>query len=142
MLGKLSGRHAVGERVKKLGFNLKEKELDAAFARFKALADKKKYIFDEDIEAILEEGFAHIPEAWKLDYLKINIETGRIPNAALRLSYKGSAHEAASEGDGPIDACYKAIDLITGLHPTLKDYQLRAVTSGKDAQGEVTARIW
>jgi 2-isopropylmalate synthase len=141
MLGKLSGRHAFSERVKRLGFTLKSGELDAAFVRFKELADKKKYIFDEDIEAILEEEFVHIPETWKLEHLKIDTETGRPPHAEIRLGFKGKMQQAVSEGDGPVDACYKAIEKIVKSKGRLVHYGIQSVTSGKDAQGEVIVKL-
>jgi 2-isopropylmalate synthase len=141
LLGKLSGRHAFRERVNKLGFTLSEEEINAAFARFKALADKKKYVFDEDIEAILEEGFVHIPQAWKLEYLRINTETGKAPSAEVKLRFQGKIHQASSTGDGPIDACYKAIEKIVKSKAKLVHYGIQSVTGGKDAQGGVVVKL-
>ncbi len=141
MLGKLSGRHAFSERVKKLGFSLKEAELDQAFARFKGLADKKKYIFDEDIEAILEDEIVQIPETWKLEHLKAQSETGRAPQAEVSLNFKGKIHTAASVGDGPVDACYKAIEHIVKSKAQVVHYGIQSVTGGKDAQGEVIVKL-
>jgi len=141
ILGKLSGRHAFSERVSKLGFRLSEKEIDQSFARFKAIADKKKYVFDEDIEAILEDEIARIPEIWRLEYLKATSESGALPKATLKLSYKGKSQEATSEGDGPVDACYKAIEKIAKSGATLVHYGIQSVTSGKDALGEVVVKL-
>ncbi|HXV27934.1 MAG TPA: 2-isopropylmalate synthase [bacterium] len=141
MLGKLSGRHAFGERVKKLGFTLKASELDQAFARFKELADKKKYIFDEDIEAILEDEIVRIPETWKLEHLKLQSETGRPPQAEVRIHVKGRTQTASSEGDGPVDACYKAVEKIVKSKARLVHYGIQSVTGGKDAQGEVIVKL-
>ncbi len=141
MLGKLSGRHAFRERVKKIGFKLSDRELDRAFERFKDLADKKKYVFDEDIEAILEEGFVNIPEAWKLEYLKIHSETGSAPTAQIKLRFQGKVHTADSDGDGPVDACYKAIEKIVKSKARVVHYGIQSVTGGKDAQGEVIVKL-
>ena len=141
MLGKLSGKHALAVRVKKLGFQLSLKELDQAFAQFKALADKKKYIFDEDLEAILQNEIAKIPETWKLVSMKVVSETGVKPRAGIKLSYKGKIREAVSNGDGPVDACYKAIEKIVGSHAQVAHYGLQSVTSGKDALGEVIVKL-
>lgn len=141
LLGKLSGRHAFREKVESLGFALKEDELDTAFAKFKQLADKKKYVFDEDIEAILEEGFGHIPEAWKLEYLKIQTETGKQPFAEVRLRFNGKTHEASSHGDGPIEASYKAIEKIVKSNAIVTHYGIESVTEGKDAQGGVVVKL-
>ncbi len=141
MLGKLSGKHAFEIRVKKLGFRLAPKELGQAFVQFKALADKKKYIFDEDLEAILQSEIAKIPETWKLVSMKVVSETGTKPNAQIKLSYEGRVKEAISTGDGPVDACYKAIEKIVNSKAKLIHYGLQSVTSGKDALGEVLVKL-
>ncbi len=141
ILGKHSGRHAFRERLKKLGFSLTERELEKAFARFKELADQKKYVFDEDIQAIIEDEIAKVPVTWELTYLSTKSETEKKPQAVIRLKKGPKIHEASSSGDGPVDACYKAIEKITGLKAKLSNYSLRAVTSGKDALGEVSVKV-
>lgn len=141
ILGKLSGRHAFSERVKKLGYRLGEKELDRAFDRFKKLADQKKYVFDEDIEALIQDEITEIPETWKLEYLKSTLESGRPPEATIRLKRSNQILEATSQGDGPVDACYKAIEKITKLKAIVSHYAIQSVTSGKDAMGEVTVKL-
>lgn len=141
ILGKLSGRHAFNERVKKLGFSLNDADLNKAFDRFKKIADKKKYVFDEDIEAIIEDEVSQVPETWKLDHLKVQSETGTAPHATLRLNFRGSIQEARSDGDGPVDACYKAIEKIVKSGATLEHYGIQSVTGGKDAIGEVIVKL-
>ena len=141
ILGKLSGRHAFNERVKKLGYHLGEVELDRAFDRFKKLADQKKYVFDEDIEALIQDEITEVPETWKLEYLKTTLETGKPPEALIRLQRGKQLLEAASEGDGPVDACYKAIEKLTKLKATVSHYAIQSVTGGKDAMGEVNVKI-
>lgn len=141
MLGKLSGRHAFNERVKKLGFKLKSEDLMRAFDRFKALADKKKYVFDEDIESLLEDVGLDIPETWQLDYLRVVSESSRKPSAEIRLIHRNKVHSASSEGDGPVDACYKAIEKIAKSNATLAHYSIQSVTGGKDALGEVAVKL-
>jgi 2-isopropylmalate synthase len=141
ILGKLSGRHAFKERIEKLGFKLSEGETDKAFSRFKELADKKKYVFDEDIEALLEDEIGKIHETWKLDYLKSDSETGKKPEARVRLKFKGVVKESAAEGDGPIDACYKAIENIVKSGARVTHYGIQSVTGGMDAQGEVVVKL-
>ena len=141
MLGKLSGKHAFEVRVKKLGFQLGVRELDEAFVRFKTLADKKKYIFDEDLEAILQDEIAKIPETWKLASMRVVSETGKQPSAEIKLSYEGQVQEAISTGDGPVDACYKAIEKIVHSEARLIHYGLQSVTGGKDALGEVLVKL-
>ncbi len=141
VLGKHSGRHAFSERLKKLGFQLSKQQVERAFEEFKELADKKKEVFDGDLAAIIEGEIAKVPEAYTLAYVHTAGGTGTVPTATIRLKRKGKLLEDASSGDGPVDACYKTIDRITGVKGKLLDYSLRAITGGKDAQGEVTLRV-
>jgi len=141
VLGKHSGRHAFSQRLKELGYNLSREEADKAFAAFKALADKKKEIYDEDIQALLEEQLVTVPSVYELEYIHISTGTGTIPTATVRLKKDDAIFQDASCGDGPVDAAYKTIDRITRMKCRLLDYSLRAVTSGKDAMGEVTVRV-
>ncbi|MFH1790517.1 MAG: 2-isopropylmalate synthase [Candidatus Omnitrophota bacterium] len=141
VLGKHSGRHAFGVRLKKLGYDLSEKDLEKAFARFKQLADKKKEIFDEDLATIVEDEIgASVPETYTLVSFSALSGNEVVPNASVKLRKKGKILRGVSSGDGPVDACYKAVDKITGARGKLADYQLRAVTRGKDALGEVSIR--
>lgn len=141
ILGKLSGRHAFLERVKKLGFHLNEQQLEQAFQHFKELADKKKYVFDEDIEAILQNELEVIPETWKLEYFRVQVETGCPAQAEVRLRHQGEIKQAVSSGDGPVDACYKAIEKIAKSGARLSHYSIQSVTEGKDALGEVIVKL-
>ncbi len=141
VLGKHSGRHAFLVRLKKLGVTLKETELTKAFKRFKDLADKKKEIFDEDLLAIVEEEITVLPETWRLENLQITSGNKIVPRAVISLKAKNKVIQRSSSGDGPVDACYKTIDKITGIKGRLLDYSLRAVTGGKDALGEVTVKM-
>ncbi|MFH1858372.1 MAG: 2-isopropylmalate synthase [Candidatus Omnitrophota bacterium] len=140
VLGKHSGRHAFSERLKKLGFQLSQTQLEHAFEEFKKLADKKKEVFDGDLTAIIEGEITRVPETYELMYVHTSSGTGTVPTATLRLKSRGKILQDASSGDGPVDACYKTIDRITGVKGKLLDYSLRAVTGGKDAQGEVVLR--
>ncbi len=141
VLGKHSGRHAFGERLKKLGYSLSKEQLDEAFERFKAIADKKKEVFDDDLATIVDEEISKIPEKYHLEHFRITSGDDIKPTAVIKVRYSEKAVEAASSGDGPVDACYKAIDKITGMTGKLLDYQIRSVTSGKDALGEVSIKI-
>lgn len=141
ILGKLSGRHAFSDRVQKLGYQVTPQELDRSFERFKKLADQKKYVFDEDLETLIQDEITQIPETWKLEHLKISLETGKPPEATLRLRSQGKVDEATSQGDGPVDACYKAIEKMTQVKAKLTHYAIRSVTSGKDALGEVSVKL-
>jgi len=141
VLGKHSGRHAIKDRLAELGFHLSEDEIDKAFVRFKALADKKKEVTDEDLAAIVDEEIKRIPETYNLEYHHISSGTSVIPTATVRLARGEEKMEEAACGDGPVDAIYKAMDKITGITGTLLLYNIHAVTGGKDALGEVTVKI-
>ncbi len=141
VLGKLSGRHAFAKHLNSLGFKLNDASLDRAFERFKVLADKKKHVFDEDLVAIIEDELPPEQEVYKLAYVHTTSGSDTVPTATIRLSKEGKELQDAACGDGPVDACYKTIDRLTGVNPELVDYGLHAVTKGKDALGEVTLRL-
>jgi 2-isopropylmalate synthase len=141
VLGKHSGRHAFRERLGKLGFRIAERELNRTFEEFKKLADKKKEIFDEDIIAIVEDSARVVTEKYHLEYLQVSSGTNVVPSATIKLKYGNKIIETASTGDGPVDACYKAIDKATGIKGKLLNYSLRAITGGKDAVGDVTISV-
>ena len=142
VLGKHSGRHAFKDRLEKMGYSLDKEQLNQAFKSFKKLADTKKEIFVEDLEAIVSEEITEqIPELFKLDYFHVNTGNTTLPTATVRLLYKEKHLEDAACGDGPVDASFKAIDRITGTKVELVDYNIRAITKGKDAQGEASVKI-
>ncbi|HUG36961.1 MAG TPA: 2-isopropylmalate synthase [Candidatus Limnocylindrales bacterium] len=141
VMGKHSGRHALAARLKDLGFDIDDAELGKAFKKFKDLADKKKDIYDEDLISIVKDEMAQVPETYGLEYLHIVSGTGIVPSATVKLKRDGQISQDSGVGDGPVDAVLNAIDAITGLKGRLKDYQLRAVTSGKDALGEVSVKV-
>jgi 2-isopropylmalate synthase len=141
VLGKHSGKHALSAKLKKLGFDLREDELAKAFTKFKLLADKKKNIYDEDLKAIIEDGMASVDEVFRLKHLYIEGGTQHVPRATVCLEFDKKQHKASASGDGPVDACYKAIDKITGLKGRLIDYNIRSATSGKDALGEASIKV-
>src|SRR5713101_8288845 len=141
VLGKHSGRHALSARLKELGFDLSGPDLDRAFKTFKALADRKKEIYDEDLVAIVTDEVTHQVRGYELDYLHVISGTGVVPSATLRLKKDGQVFQDSGVGDGPVDAVLLAIDAITGLKGRLLDYSLRAATSGKDAIGEVAMKV-
>lgn len=140
-LGKHSGRHAFRHRLEELGFRLDEEKLNRAFERFKVLAERKKEITDKDLEAIVEEERRLLPEKVKLDYLHLSTGNRVLPTATVGLEIEGTLYQEAACGEGPVEAVFKAIDKVTNFPLTLKNYNLRAVTGGKDALGEVTAEI-
>ena len=141
VLGKHSGRHAFGDRLKHLGFNLDEKQLNQAFMRFKDVADKKKDIYDDDLRIIVQDEVRLIRPVWKLESFEITSGTKIKPYASVILYKKGKILKGNSGGDGPVDACFKALDKITNFKAKLEDFRLEAVTSGKDALGQVILRL-
>ena len=142
VLGKHSGRHAFRERVLELGFTLPDEQLEAAFVKFKALADKKKEVFDEDIEALVDEQLEVTRGMWELIGLQVTAGSNTIPTATVTLKDStGKTVQDASIGDGPVDAIYSAIQRLTGVTVNLTDYRIRAVTKGKEALGEVHVEL-
>ncbi|MBN3040725.1 MAG: 2-isopropylmalate synthase [Candidatus Omnitrophica bacterium] len=141
ILGKHSGRHALAKRLKELGFRLNEQGINDIFKRFKELADKKKDIFDDDLIALAEEETRTRKKTFELVSIRAVTGTDIVPEATVQIKHKRKISQASSSGDGPVDACYKAIDKITNLRPKLLNYKLDAVTKGKDAQGMVQVQI-
>jgi 2-isopropylmalate synthase len=140
VLGKLSGKHAFTDRLRSLGYEITDEEIDKAFVRFKELADRKKNITDEDLEALVNLTI-DIPEHFRLESFQIQSGNILTPMASVSLTTQsGQAIEAAT-GDGPIDAAYNAIVKIVGKNWELTSYDIKAVTGGMDALGEVTVRI-
>jgi 2-isopropylmalate synthase len=136
-----TGRHGLSDRLKKLGYTLSQTELDQAYQRFLLVADKKQEVFDEDLIAILHDEIHPLPETYQLDYLHIYSGTSAIPTATVRLRFGGETHEGAAIGDGPVDATCKAISQVTRTSARLEKYEIRAVTSGTEAMGEVTVQL-
>lgn len=144
VLGKHSGRHAFEEHLKSLGYNLSKAELDAAFEKFKVLADKKKKVDDEDIEVLISQKAVEIPEVYKLDRFVINTGNTITATASVRLIKQNGEPvmiEEVSTGDGPVDAAFRAIEKIVGVNYVLEDYKVRSVTGGQDAQGEAYVKL-
>ncbi|NLE65237.1 MAG: 2-isopropylmalate synthase [Elusimicrobia bacterium] len=141
VLGKHSGRHALKARLKHLGVELTEEQLVKAFERFKDLSDKKKEVFDEDLIAIVEDEVREVKDVWSLDGFEVTSGTDIEPQVEVRLKTGGKVQKKRSTGDGPIDACYRAIEAITGLKGRLLNYGIQSVTHGKDAMGEVRVRV-
>ncbi|PZO41744.1 MAG: 2-isopropylmalate synthase [Pseudanabaena frigida] len=142
VLGKLSGRNALSSRLRELGFELSEQELNAAFVRFKELADKKREISDRDLEAIVNDEIRHAPEAFKLEHVQVSCGDRAIPTATVTIVMPdGEEITDASVGTGPVDAIYKAINRIVNVPNQLIEYSVQSVTAGIDALGEVTIRL-
>ncbi len=143
VLGKHSGRNAFRTRLQELGITLaSEEELNETFSRFKALADKKHEIYDEDLQALVSEtSLAAENETVKLIYVRVCSETGETPKAAVTVSVDGQEQACEAQGSGPVDATFKAIESVVGSGADLQLYSVNNITSGTDSQGEVTVRL-
>jgi 2-isopropylmalate synthase len=141
VLGKLSGRHAFKERLKELGFRLVENDFELAFTRFKELADKKREIYDEDIESIVTEEINRMPHRFNLIYINVMAGNITVPTATVKMEVDGQIIQEAGFGDGPVDAAFKTIKKITRTRSKLLQFAINAITGGTEAQGEVTVRL-
>ncbi|MEZ5671732.1 MAG: 2-isopropylmalate synthase [Thiotrichaceae bacterium] len=142
VLGKLSGRNAFREHLKNLGTEFaSEEELNAAFSRFKDLADKKPEIYDEDLQALVSDVVGYEPEHYKLISLRVCSETGESPHARLTISLDNKEYPVEAEGSGPVDATFKAIETVAKSQTRLLVYSVNNVTNGTDSQAEVGVRL-
>jgi 2-isopropylmalate synthase len=136
-----TGRAGLRDRLKKLGYTLSQQELNQAYERFLAVADKKQEVFDEDLVAIVHAKMHVLPEIYQLDFLQIFSGTSAIPTATVRVRVKDSVLEGAAIGDGPVDATCKAIAAATKTSARLVRYDIRAATSGTEALGDVAVQV-
>ena len=141
VMGKLSGRHAFREELNKLGYSLTDEEVNSAFERFKRLADQKKELFEEDLEAIVSETATKVPERYSLKALSTQSGMNQVPTATVELEIDGEVLKETGTGDGPVDAVYRTIAQITQTKSKLLAYVVKAITGGTDAQGEVSVRL-
>jgi 2-isopropylmalate synthase len=141
VLGKHSGRHAFRTRLTELGYSLNDEEINSAFERFKKLADQKKDIYDEDLEALVSEEITMVPEIYRLVDMHISSGMNERPTAVLKIQTDGEVIEKTEHGDGPVDAIFKAITAITGTKSKLLKYEVKAITGGTDALGEVVCSL-
>ncbi len=142
VLGKLSGRHALRNRLEQLGYTLDEEELKRAFVRFKELADRKRDVTDRDLEAVVVDERRSGDERYHLEHLQVSCGTQLRPTATVRMLLPdGLSHEAAAIGDGPVDAAYRAIHQLCQVEGELEEFAVQSVTAGIDAVGEVSVRL-
>jgi 2-isopropylmalate synthase len=142
VLGKHSGRAALADRAKALGYELDAEQLKAVFEQFKILADRKKEIYDGDIAALCEQRLSALPEQYVYEGYTLSCEAGRQPTVTLRVMHAGQPESVTiTAGDGPVDAIFLAIEKLTGVTTVCRDFRVQAVTVGKDAQGEVTVEL-
>ncbi len=141
VLGKHSGRHAFKKKLEEMGYELTDEELNRVFEKFKELADKRKELQDEDIEALVAEEVLRVPDIYQLEYLNVVSGTGTVPTATVKLKVKDKVLQGAGFGVGPIDATYNVIASLTGTKSKLLRFSVNSITGGMDAQGEVTVRL-
>ncbi|MCA9117140.1 MAG: 2-isopropylmalate synthase, partial [Planctomycetaceae bacterium] len=142
VLGKHSGRHAFRDRIESLGYTLDETTLQAVFEDFIRLADKKKDIYDADVTALIEQRSDSVSEKWKIVSCHSSAGTGTIPTATIQLEFEdGTRQQDAATGDGPIDAVFQTLERITGCNARLENFEVRSISGGKDALGEVTVVV-
>ena len=141
VMGKLSGRHAFKQKLEEMGYKLTDDELHKAFDRFKRLADQKKEVFEEDLEAIVAEELQTIPETYRFKSLYVESGTDKTPTARIELEIDGKVVQRTGTGDGPVDAAYRTIAAMTKTQSTLLTYAVKAITGGTDAQGEVMVKV-
>jgi len=141
VLGKHSGRHAFRDRLEQLGYSLEPDVLEKAFERFKALADKKKEVYDADLAAIVADEAKDVPQRFQLDAFSVMSGSATSPTATVKLRIDDKVKEQSATGDGPVDAALNAVKAITGTKSALTSFNIQAVTRGADALGEVTVMI-
>ena len=141
VLGKHSGRHALRNKYEQMGYELSGEEIERAYFFFTKLADQKKEIYDEDLVAIIQDGMKIIPESFRVKFVHSSGGTQGIASAAVKLEKGEESFLESAVGDGPVHACYRAIDRITGIPGRLVDYTVNSVTRGKDALGEVFVHV-
>jgi 2-isopropylmalate synthase len=143
VLGKHSGRAAIKDRATELGYHLTAEQVEALFVDFKTLADKKKEVFDDDLTVLIEKLIhADAPALWKLENLHVTTGMNLLPTATVAIRRPdGHLVQDAAIGDGPVDAIFKAVERVTGVRANLKEFVVRSVTGGKDAQGEVKLEL-
>jgi len=136
-----TGRHGLVHRLEEMGYTLSKDEIEKAYERFLAIADRKKEVFDEDLAAIISDEIHIIEQTYELLHLHVVIDTDTAPKASVKMRAANKTIQANATGDGPVDAAYEAIRQATGQSPKLENYTIRALTGGKEALGEATVKI-
>jgi 2-isopropylmalate synthase len=141
VLGRHSGKHGLQSRLLALGYKLQDAELEAVYRRFVDIADKKKEVYDDDLRMLMGDELTRPGSAYELDYLHINSGTASIPTATVRIKHNNQVFEESATGDGPVDACFRAIERALGLESMVSSYSVRSTTAGRQALGEALVRI-
>ena len=137
VLGKHSGRAALANRARALGYHLSDEQLNSVFESLKELADKKKEVYDGDIAALIEQSNTQIVDQWQFVSYEVNVTSGHSPSATITLSRDDQPHTITKQcGDGPLDALFHAVEEITGKSVVVRDFRVQSASRGKDAQGE------
>jgi len=136
-----TGRHGLRHRLEKMGYTLSSEEVEKVYKRFLIIGDKKQEVFDEDLVAIIQDEIHPIPEIYHIEYLHTSSGTGTIPTSTVRVRIGEEVKQMAACGDGPVDATYKAIEAVVNIPVKITQYEIRAVTSGTEALGEVTVQL-
>ncbi len=142
VLGKHSGKHGLEERLKEMGYALTKEQISEIFEEFKKLADKKKEVYEEDIRALVDEKFKLTPQVYELVSLQVVAGNAASPTATIKLIKNQEEFEDAAMGDGPVDATFRALERITFVKGKLMNYDIQALTEGKDALGEVNVKVY
>jgi len=140
-LGRRSGKHGLRRRLEDLGYEISDEQLAEIYDRFLEVADRKKQVYDEDLEIIMRQATESMPEVWSMISLQTTSGPQTMPTATVKLAKEGVEYQDAACGNGPVDAACKAIERICELELTLEDYSVRSVTMGKDAMGEATVKV-
>ena len=141
VLGRHSGRHGLKARLSELGYHLSDQEMQKSYEAFLVLADKKKEVFDEDLRVLMGDEIYKENQLYELQYLHVNAGTDIIPTATVQIKSDKEVLQESSTGDGPVDASFNAIERALGFKPTVESYNVRSVTSGRQALGEAIIRI-
>ena len=141
VLGRHSGLHGFSQRLAELGLDLQEEERKKAYERFQELADRKKEVYDDDLYVLVMEEMGEQLNSFGLEYFNIQSGNVSVPTATVRLKAAGERLEEAATGDGPVDAVFNAIDRATGMEVTLQEFNVHAVTPGRQAMGEVSVVV-
>ena len=141
VLGRHSGRHGLEVRLKELGYLLTKTELGNVYEKFLLLADKKKEVFDDDLRVLMGDEISEKESFYELDYLHVNLGTNTVPTATVRIKVEDEVCQESATGDGPVNACFNAIDRALDTKAHIESYQVRSLTVGREAQGEVLVRV-
>jgi len=141
VLGRHSGKHGLQARLRSLGYKLQDAELETVYQRFVYIADKKKEVYDDDLRVLMGDELTRPDNDFELEYLHVNSGTASIPTATVRIKHNSKIFEESGTGDGPVDACFRAIERALGFESMVTSYTVRSTSAGRQALGEALVRI-